>query len=147
MQHESIRTLHPSSGCLTHVADKLIDIDLGTSQAQGRLTTHGDEVFTLSTIEASMFEVSDLVRIATGEYLVDQLIIVSVIITRVELLKFIPVIMKDLFKDISSGVTLGSVISISPLSSMDCNGPGANFAKPLSNDFNRLGGKCPNRRP
>ena len=87
---------------VTEVADKLIDIDLGASQAQGGLTAHGDEVFALSTIEASMFEVSDLVRIATRKHLVDQLIIVSVIIKRVELFKFIPVIMKDLFKDIPS---------------------------------------------
>ena len=87
---------------LAHLADKLIDIDLGTSQAQGRLTTHGDEVFALSTIEASMFEVADLLRIATREHLVDQIIIVSVIITRVELLKFIPVIVEDLFKDVPS---------------------------------------------
>jgi hypothetical protein len=87
---------------LAHVADKLIDIDFGTSQAQGGLTTHGDEVFALSTIEASVVEVSDLFRIATREHLVHQLVIVSVIITRVELLKFIPVIMKDLFKDVPS---------------------------------------------
>jgi len=49
-----------------------------------------------------MFDIADLVRIATGEHLVDQLIIVSGIITWVELLKFIPVIMKDLFKDVPS---------------------------------------------
>jgi hypothetical protein len=85
---------------VTEVADKVIDIDLGTSQAQGGLTTHGDEVFALSTIEASVVEVPDLVRIATGEHLVHQLIIVSCIITEIELLKFIPVIMKYLFKDI-----------------------------------------------
>ena len=88
---------------VTEMADKVIDIDLGASQAQRGLTAHGDEVFTLPTIEASVVEVADLVRIATGEHLVHQLIIVSVIITRVELLKFIPMIMKDLFKDIPSG--------------------------------------------
>ena len=55
---------------VTEVADKLIDIDLRASQAQGGLTTHGDEVFTLPTIEASIVEVADLVRIATGEHLV-----------------------------------------------------------------------------
>jgi hypothetical protein len=38
-------------------------------------------------------------------------------------------------------IPLGSVISISPLYSMDCNGLDTDFAKPLSNDFNRLGGK------
>jgi hypothetical protein len=37
--------------------------------------------------------------------------------------------------------TLGSVISISPLCSMICSGLDADFAKPPSNDFNRLGGK------
>ena len=88
---------------VTEVADKVIDIDLRTSQAQGGLTTHGDEVFTLSTIEASVVEVADLLRIATGEHLVHQLIIVSCIITGIELLKFIPVVMKDLFKDVPSG--------------------------------------------
>jgi hypothetical protein len=45
----------------------------------------------------------DLFRIATPEHLVYQLIIVSLIIKRMELLKFIPVIMKYLFKDIPSG--------------------------------------------
>jgi hypothetical protein len=88
---------------VTEVADKVIDIDLGTSQAQGGLTAHGDEMFALPTIEASVVEVSDLFRITTGEHLVHQLIIVSCVITRVELLKFIPVIMKDLFKDVPSG--------------------------------------------
>ena len=88
---------------VTDMADKLIDIDLGASQAQGGLTAHGDEVFALSTIEASMFEVSDLFRMATGEHLVHQLVIVSGIITRVELLKFIPVIIKYLFEDVPSG--------------------------------------------
>jgi len=87
---------------VTEVADKVIDIDLGTSQAQGGLTAHGDEVLALSTIEASVVEVADLVRIAAGEHLVHKIVIVSVIITRIELLKFVPVIMKDLFKDIPS---------------------------------------------
>jgi hypothetical protein len=87
---------------LADVADKVIDIDLCTSQTQSGLTAHGDEVFALSTIETSVVEVSNLFRVATGEHLVDQLIIVSGIITRIELLKFIPVIMKDLFKDIPS---------------------------------------------
>ena len=34
--------------------------------------------------------------------------------------------------------TLGSVISVNPLHSMNCNGLDADFAKPLFNDFNRL---------
>ena len=51
-------------------ADKLIDIDLGTSQAQGGLTTHGDEMFALAAIETSVVEVADLLGIATPEHLV-----------------------------------------------------------------------------
>jgi hypothetical protein len=85
------------------VADNLIDVDFGPSQAQGRLTAPGDEMLTLSTIEASMFDIADLLRIAPREHLVDQLVIVNLIITRVELLKFIPVIVEYLFKDIPSG--------------------------------------------
>jgi hypothetical protein len=46
---------------VTEVADKVIDIDLGTSQAQGGLTAHGDEMFALPTIEASMFDIANLV--------------------------------------------------------------------------------------
>ena len=88
---------------VTEVADKVIDIDLGTSQAQRRFTAHGNEVLALSTIEASVVEVADLLGIATAEHLLDQFVIVSVIITGIELLKFIPVVMKDLFKDVPSG--------------------------------------------
>ncbi len=69
---------------LADVADKVIDVDLGTSQAQRRFAAHGDEMFALSTIEASVVEVADLLRIATPEHLVDQLIIVSGIITWIE---------------------------------------------------------------
>jgi hypothetical protein len=43
-------------------------------------------------------------------------------------------------------ITLGSVISVSPLYSMNYNGLDADFTKPLSNDFNRLGKKWANRR-
>jgi hypothetical protein len=91
---------------VTEVADKLIDIDLGASQAQRGLTAHGDEVFALPTIEASMFDIANPARITTREHLVDQLIIVSCIITRVELFKFIPVIMEYLFKDVPSWSSL-----------------------------------------
>jgi hypothetical protein len=37
--------------------------------------------------------------------------------------------------------TLGSVIFVSPLKSMDCTGLETNFEKTLSNDFKRLGEK------
>jgi hypothetical protein len=43
-------------------------------------------------------------------------------------------------------MSLGSVIFIIPLKTMLYGGLSADFAKLRSNDFNRLGGKCANRR-
>jgi hypothetical protein len=42
--------------------------------------------------------------------------------------------------------SLGSAIFISSWKSINCNGLAADFSKVRSNDFNRLEGKCPNRR-
>ena len=88
---------------LADVADKVIDIDFGASQAQSRFTAHGDEVFALSTIETSVVEVADLLRIATAKHLLYKLVIVSFIVKRIELFKFIPVILEYLFEYIPSG--------------------------------------------
>jgi hypothetical protein len=87
---------------LADVADKVIDIDLCTSQTQSGLTAHGDEVFALSTIETSVVEVSNLFRVATREHLLYKLVIVSFIVTRIKLFKYIPVIMEYFFEYIPS---------------------------------------------
>ena len=87
------------------LADKLIDVDLGASQAQGGFTAHGDDMFALSTILASIFKVAALFRIATGEHLLHEPVIVGAIITGVISFKSIPVIMEYLFEDAPSGYT------------------------------------------
>ena len=62
-------------------------------------------MFALSTILASIFKVAALFRIATGEHLLHEPIIVDAIIARMVLLKLIPVISEYLFEDAPSGYT------------------------------------------
>jgi len=87
---------------VTDLAHPVVDIHLGTAQAQGGFTAHGNEMFALATIQASIFNVSDLLRVATPEHLFHQTIIVATIITEMPLFEFIPVVDKYLFKDIPS---------------------------------------------
>src|SRR5687768_12927288 len=54
--------------------------------------------------------------------------------------------MPCLYSSICCHSTLGSVIFILPLESTVCDRLTADFAKLRSNDFNRLGEKCANRR-
>jgi hypothetical protein len=68
--------------------------------AQGGSAAHGDEVFALSAIQAAVFDIADLFRIATAEHLLHESIIVSPIVAGMPLFKSIPVIIEDLFKDI-----------------------------------------------
>lgn len=91
-----------------HVADltdPIIDINLGASQTQGGFTAHGDDVFALTTILASIFKITALFRIATAEHLLHETVIVDAIIARMVLLKLIPVISEYLFEDAPSGCT------------------------------------------
>ncbi len=85
------------------LADPVIDIDLGASQTQGGFTAHGNDVFTLATILASIFKIATLFRIATGEHLLYETVVVDAIITRVFSFKVVPVIMEYLFEDAPSG--------------------------------------------
>ena len=66
---------------VTEVADEVIDIDLGASQAQGGFTAHGDAMFALSTMKTSVFNISDLIRITTVQHLSNEVIIVFSIIS------------------------------------------------------------------
>jgi hypothetical protein len=90
---------------LTDLADPVVHIHLGASQTQGGFTAHGDDMFTLSTILASIFKIAALFRIATGKHLLHEPIIVDAIIARMVLLKLIPVISEYLFEDAPSGYT------------------------------------------
>src|SRR5216683_7278787 len=93
---------------LTNLSDPIVDRDLGTSQAQRRLTAHGNEMFALTTMETSVFDIAHLVRITTPEHLVDKVIIVGRSVTRTELFKPLPMLGKDLFEDIPAGKNFGS---------------------------------------
>jgi hypothetical protein len=88
---------------LANLSDPIVDVDLGTSQAQRRLTAHGNEMFALTTMETSVFDIAHLVRITAPEHLVDEVIIVGRSVTRTELFKPLPMLGKDLFEDIPTG--------------------------------------------
>jgi hypothetical protein len=66
---------------LADLADSVIDVDLGTSQAQGGFTDHGDAVFFLSTLEASIFRISYLIRVTIIEHLGNEVIGVFLVIS------------------------------------------------------------------
>jgi hypothetical protein len=57
-------------------------------------------MFTLTTMETSVFDIAHLLRIATPEHLVDEAIIVGRVVARTELFKPIPVIDEYLFEDV-----------------------------------------------
>jgi hypothetical protein len=88
---------------LANLSHPLVDIDLGTSQAQRRLAAHGNEMFALTTMETSVCDIAHLLRITTPEHLVDELIIVGRIVVRTEPFKPIPMLGKDLFKNVPTG--------------------------------------------
>jgi hypothetical protein len=90
---------------LTDLSDPVVHIHLGASQTQGGFAAHGDDMFALSTILASIFKISTLFRIATAEHLLHESIIVDAIIARVISFKPIPVIMEYLFEDAPSRYT------------------------------------------
>ena len=81
-------------------AHPVVNVAFGTAQAQGGFTTHGDAMFSLSTLQASIFEIADLVRLATPEHLVHESVIIGTLITGRLLFKPIPVILEYLFTDI-----------------------------------------------
>ena len=85
---------------VSDLADKVIHLDFGASQAQGGFTAHGDDMLPESTVKASIVGISDLFRVPTVEHLFDEFIIVGAIIKRIMSLKSPPMIMEDLFKDI-----------------------------------------------
>jgi hypothetical protein len=82
--------------------------DLGTAQAQRRLTAHGNEMFALTTMETAVFDSAPLVRLTTPEPLADEVSIGGRIVTRTERVKPLPMLGKDLFEDIPADNDFGS---------------------------------------
>src|SRR5215471_18062506 len=87
---------------LADLAHPVVDIDFGTAQAQRRFTTHRDEMFTLATVETAVCNRAYLLGIPTPEHLVDEAIIVACVVARVDGFEPVPVLGKDLFKDVPS---------------------------------------------
>src|SRR5262252_8260377 len=62
-------------------------------------TTHRHHVLPLTTVQTAVFPVADLRGVATGEHLAHQTIVIGGLITRMGVLKRLPVLSKDLLKD------------------------------------------------
>src|SRR6266849_783592 len=84
---------------LTHLAHPVVHIDFGAPQAQGRFTAHGHPVFTLTAVQATIFDIADLFRVAACQHLRHQTIVGRGLIPWVGTLKRFPVIRKDLLED------------------------------------------------
>ena len=70
-------------------------------------------MLTLTTMGTSVGNIAHLVRISTSEHLVDEVIIVGRIVAGAELFKPLPVLGKDLFKNVPAGNDFGRHGSIS----------------------------------
>ena len=87
---------------LADLADPGIDVDLGTAQAQRLFTAHGDAMLPLATMQTPILDIPHPLRIATGEHLVHEAIIVGCIVARIDVCKLIPVLDKDLLETFQS---------------------------------------------
>jgi DNA polymerase family A len=84
---------------LTDLADPGVDVDFGTAQAQRRFTAHRHPMSALPTLQTAVLDIAHRVGIPTPEHLVHETVIVALIIARVDALKPVPVLGKDLFED------------------------------------------------
>src|SRR5712691_4653261 len=64
------------------LADPVVDVHFGTTQAQRRFTAHRHAMCALSTVQTSVFDIAHLLRITTCEHLLHEGIIVGLIVTR-----------------------------------------------------------------
>src|SRR5262245_33985786 len=88
---------------LTNLSDPMVDKDLGKTQEQRRLTAHSNAMFPFTPMETAVFDIAYLVRIPTPEHLVDKVIVVGRIVARTERFKPLPMLGKDLFKNVPTG--------------------------------------------
>src|SRR5438132_12313018 len=88
---------------LTNLSDPIVDIDLGTSQPQRRLTAHGNAMFPLTTMETAVFDIAYLLTIPTTEHLVEQVIVVGRMLAKTDRFKPLPMHAKDLFITVPIG--------------------------------------------
>jgi hypothetical protein len=91
---------HPRVEHLADLADPVVHIDFGTSQTQRRFATHRDPMGALATVEAAVFDIPHLVRVATREHLGHQTMVVGRLIARMGVCELVPVLGKDLLEDV-----------------------------------------------
>src|SRR6266852_9404414 len=82
------------------LADPVVDIHFGTTQAQRRFTAHRHAVVALSTVQTAVFDIAHLLRVTAPEHLVHEAIIVGLIVARIDAFEPVPVLDKDLFEDV-----------------------------------------------
>src|SRR4029450_2176430 len=82
------------------LADPVVDVHFGTTQAQRRFTAHRDAMGALSTVETAVRDIAHLVGIPTPEHLVDKVIIVGRLVARINAFEPVPVLDKDLLEDV-----------------------------------------------
>ena len=88
--------------CMEHLADladPVIDVDFGTPQAQRRFAAHRHPMGALATLQATVFDIAHLLRVATRQHLGHQTIVVGGLVAWMGVLKRLPVIGKDLLED------------------------------------------------
>src|SRR5262249_23870252 len=84
---------------LAHLAHPVVDMNFGAAKAQRRFAAHRHQMLALFTVQAAVFDVPALCRIATREHLRHQTAVLGGLIARMSVLKRLPVIGKDLLKD------------------------------------------------
>src|SRR4030095_11794763 len=67
---------HPLVEDLTPLAHPGVNVDFGTPQAPGRCAAHPPQVLALAAVQAAIFEVAHLLRVATVEHLSHEAIVV-----------------------------------------------------------------------
>jgi hypothetical protein len=91
---------HPLVEHLAHLTDPVVDVDFGAPQTQRRFTTHGDTMGALPTLQTAVFDIAHLLRVATRQHLGHQALVVGRLVAGMGVGKRVPVIGKDLLKDI-----------------------------------------------
>ena len=88
---------------LPNLSDPMVDRDLGTSQAQRRLTAHGHAMCPVPTRETSVCERASLLRMPTPKHLVDKVIVVPRLVARTARFQSFPMLGKALLKNVPTG--------------------------------------------
>src|SRR2546426_8947400 len=68
---------HPRVEHRAHLAHPVVHVDFGTPQAQRRCAAHRHPMGALATLQAAVFDIAHLLRVATRQHLGHQAIVVS----------------------------------------------------------------------